>query len=699
MCELFSFHNCAIILLCISGFICVVYANTLNISKCCERDEFYSVPNKRCEKYETLSLKSRFDIRSGDYLSDVLTMLYLDEQKHPNLVYPSAYNITKIRMPDCLAERYTPKVNVPFEDDNEDLNDADNVNAIDFLIDYPSHDLFEIQQYKYHSSDSYCIDITFKDDQYLGILALFCNIPLDVVCKTKKCLRFCCEHPSEVVVDDESPLRRSFHLDHQHCELDPDVHLHSLDNVEEEATNLWLIYGPPNCSFTMHDIEGNQTLYNKNGVIDYGTASYDYNSSCMYQSKQIPAGSSNATYSTHIQLCIPDDSYRKGYLSWIQLIDFQIISGILILSTILLGILVIYEIMVNRDKLFSALRICVIIMYLIINGTLCVVKFQVDVEKKFPNLCVAEAILIQFSYLSSICWLTSMCFDVWIKFRKVRMNEGNQRKSHYKRKQPNGFQDAKFKYYAIYSLGVPLIVSSVTALIHFLPEELTIKLILPFKGIKKQQLVEDEKLQQANQIEDGKSRCFFNDNLSTLLYFFVLTGPMLLINLLLFLLFSWSLCCGIWAATDLALSRYRKNFKRILIMFFTLGLPWICDLIGFITLWWYEYRNMTSNAIIYTIKTVLNVITASQGILMFASIFLFDSSMRNKCGCKTESKTSQPRSIQMSKVQKTKKKDNASRSPQGKQNMAKPVKSKRQTPIMISYERQQHSLNSPNFRF
>ena len=113
-------------------------------------------------------------------------------------------------------------------------------------------------------------------------------------------------------------------------------------------------------------------------------------------------------------------------------------------------------------------------------------------KTKFPNLCVAEAILIQFSYLSSICWLTSMCFDVWIKFRKVRMNEGNQRKSHYKRKQPNGFQDAKFKYYAIYSLGVPLIVSSVTALIHFLPEELTIKLILPFKGIKKQQLVEDE---------------------------------------------------------------------------------------------------------------------------------------------------------------------------------------------------------------
>ena len=82
MCELLSFASCAISLLLITSFTSIVYGSTLNISKCCKRDEFYSIPNKRCEKYETLSLKSRFDIRSGDYLSDVLTMLYLDDQKH-----------------------------------------------------------------------------------------------------------------------------------------------------------------------------------------------------------------------------------------------------------------------------------------------------------------------------------------------------------------------------------------------------------------------------------------------------------------------------------------------------------------------------------------------------------------------------------------------------------------------------------------
>ena len=658
-------------------------------------DEFYSVEDMKCEK---MSLKLRFDTRKEDYLSDILTMIDLDDYKHPNLVPPSTYNVSKIGKPNCSAEGFkeTLFINIPFDASEEDLDYADTFNAIDFLIDYPSHDLFETHQYKYHSSHSYCIDVTYKNDQYHGIVALFCKKPLNIICERKKCLRFCCEHPSQIVVHDENIFDNSSSPRHQRCEFDPDLHTYSLNHVEEDTSNLWLIYGPPDCDhqtgeFTMHDIEGNQTLYNKNGEIDFGTASYTYNNSCIYHSKEYDFNySNNAIYSTHIQLCIPEDSYKQGYLSWIQLIDFQIISGILILSTILLGILVVYEFVVNRDKLFSALRICVILMYLIVNGVLCVVKFQVGVETSFPNLCVAEGILIQFSYLSSICWLTTMCFDVWIKFRKVRLNDGNRRKSNYPRKKANGFKDEKFKYYAIYSLGIPLVVSSVTALIHFLPENFTINLILPFKGIKKYQLMEDEKLDQASLIEDGKSRCFFNDNLATLLYFFVLTGPMLLINLLLFVLFSWSLCCGVWAGSDLALSHYRKNFKRVSTMFFTLGLPWICDLIGFITMWWYEEHNMTY----YAIKTVLNIITASQGILMFASIFLFDSSMRKKCGCISETKDAQPKSIQMSKVQKSRKKASTTTIlTQNKQPAVKPVKNKRQTPIMISYKRQQNDFN------
>ena len=158
---------------------------------------------------------------------------------------------------------------------------------------------------------------------------------------------------------------------------------------------------------------------------------------------------------------------------------------------------------------------------------------------------------------------------------------------------------------------------------------------------------------------------------------------MLLMNLILFLLFTWSLCCGIWSksSSDLALSKQRKNFKRILIMFFTLGLPWICDLIGFILIWLCKVHDTT----FYAIKTGLNVITASQGILMFCSIFLFDSSMRNKCSCAHQGEENKVRkSIQMSVRKKSgKKKDSQSEH----QLSSKKFNHKRQTPVMISYKR------------
>ena len=168
-------------------------------------DEFYSIPNKRCEK---LSLKSRFSSRTDDYLSDILTMLDIDNDKYPNLVSPESYNITKIGTPNCSEEMSTETIliNIPFDAVNEDLDYNDNFNAVDFLIDYPSHDLFETTQYKYHSFDSYCVDITFKEtsDQYFAIVAIFCKRPLNEICEDKKCLRFCCENPSQVVVQDES---------------------------------------------------------------------------------------------------------------------------------------------------------------------------------------------------------------------------------------------------------------------------------------------------------------------------------------------------------------------------------------------------------------------------------------------------------------------------------------------------------------
>ena len=130
---------------------------------------------------------------------------------------------------------------------------------------------------------------------------------------------------------------------------------------------------------------------------------------------------------------------------------------------------------------------------------------------------------------------------------------------------------------------------------------------------------------------ENKLRCFFNNNLSTLLYFFDVTGPILLVNLILFGLFAKSLCCGVWSQDGryTAISGQRKNFKRVSIMFFSLGIPWICDLIGFILVW----LNTSKSMPIYIIQTILNLVTASQGIILFLAVFLFSDAKQSIIRC------------------------------------------------------------------
>ena len=673
-----------------------IYTNS--ITKCCQNDEFYDVEsifNHKCKKLS----KDGFEFTNDDYFIQILkdsSLVQIDDYSY-EYDYPSvsqfSYNVTRIGEPSCAFDEKHIFINLP----DEEIDDFRNQ---DFQIEYSSQELFEIKNHKFHTD--YCIDFTRKNGQYHGLVAIVCEPNLDVICQTKKCLRFCC-NPSEIIVDvDLVSNSRNPHVCVPLSDADQDSLLqYALNPIEDDVTDLYYVFGPPKCfedgGYTTHDIKGGAEVFNKHGKSKSGTGSFNYENSCISYSKSLEDVSNISIFSTHIKLCVAKDvlNFEQGLQSWKQLIDFKIISGILILSTVLLCALLSFDLIYNRDKLFSALRICVIMMNLLCNCILCVVKIQVDVEKNFPNFCVAEAILIQFTYLSTICWLNTMCFDVWSKFRKMRVNNDLRRKSKYKRHQANGFQHPKYKWYALYSLGVPLVVSSITAIMHYLPENLTVGFILPFKVIKKEQLIQDANLDLEMIVDDGKAKCFFNDNLATLLYFFVMTGPILLINLVLYLLFVWSLCCGLWSqsGSNVAIHRQKRNFKRILIMFSTLGLPWICDLAGFMLVWAHHTHDITSSkhhqdylkhsTSFYISKTILNVITASQGIIMFCAIFLFDNSIRKKCGCKNENKTDNvSKSIPMS-VQKGGKNTTTQHNP-----FSQDVKqNKRKTPVMIAYKR------------
>ena len=669
-------------------------------------DEFYSIPRKNsenpCEKLSSEGFKNT-QIRDARFTAEAS---FLNTLKESNLVedldsysdYSSeySYNITGIGLPEsCFRdgnERHT-LMDLP---EGFDYSDDSNY---DFKLSYPTMEIFEMKLLKYRKD--YCIDWSFKNEQFFAIIGLYCDEKLSDICKKKNCLRFCCQ-PLNIFVEADSNNNESISgVSGTHrCEsINDGDNILRLSNanfdfelaMEHISDNIpiYSIYDLPSCftseGYTTHDVK--QQIYNKNGKFLVGTGSFDYENACISYSQNIHPESNISIYTTQIRLC-KQTEFDQGYQYWVELVDIKIISSILILSAILLCALTIFDLINNRDKLFSALRVCVIFSYLVFYCVLCVVKFQVGVETNFPSLCIAEAVLIQFSYLSTICWLNTMCFDVWTKFRKMRVNNHMNRVSNNKKKASNGFKHPRFKWYALYSLGIPLIVSTVTIMIHFLPEELTTNVILPFKGIKKEQLIAAGESKWAERIEDSKSKCFFDDNLALLVYFHVITGPILFANLVLFLLFTWSLCCGLWAQSGpgvgLAIDRQSRNLKRVMIMFFTLGLPWLCDLIGFILMWVYQSHNQT----FYIMKTILNVITASQGIIMFCSILFFDRRVLKNdcCGCKKDIKEDKPKTVSIEMTASNK----HEKSPDPKKPLfAEKQKRKRQTPVMTAYKRKQ----------
>ena len=92
--------------------------------------------------------------------------------------------------------------------------------------------------------------------------------------------------------------------------------------------------------------------------------------------------------------------------------------------------------------------------------------------------------------------------------------------------------------------------------------------------------------------------------------------------------FVKGLCFGIWsdetAAKTSTTTHKRNNIKTTVKMFFTLGIPYICDLIAWSLLWAYGRTTLS----IFAITSVLKVINAAQGFIMFCVIYLDDSKVR-----------------------------------------------------------------------
>ena len=76
--------------------------------------------------------------------------------------------------------------------------------------------------------------------------------------------------------------------------------------------------------------------------------------------------------------------------------------------------------------------------------------------KDLGEACKVFGFIIQYSYMSSVFWLSCMSFFMWKAFRKMCPKDIRGQQYRW------GFQHPHFKWYALYAWGSPLVVTIVT---------------------------------------------------------------------------------------------------------------------------------------------------------------------------------------------------------------------------------------------
>ena len=255
------------------------------------------------------------------------------------------------------------------------------------------------------------------------------------------------------------------------------------------------------------------------GRINVDGSNYNHKEYCISDIKQIEQ-SENSGYSALIQYC----QYPSWYMIWVSYVE----PILYLVSNLCLLFLMIYTTLNKGSKVFGAMMVAIPFNLLICYLGITVAKlWGRNIQHMASHICLINGIVIYFSYLSVMFWLNTLCFDVWSSFHSMRapnmlrVNVGRF----------DGFKDQKFKRYALYGWGVPFIITTITLIMQFLPMEYTNGFVTP--GF-------------------GEQRCFLGSRLtvewkSKLYYLLFPAGIALLLNVILFVLFVWNLCCGIWA--------------------------------------------------------------------------------------------------------------------------------------------------------
>ena len=337
-------------------------------------------------------------------------------------------------------------------------------------------------------------------------------------------IRLCCGNVSESLDSTLSECRESY----QNESMDlrtvlEDVSRVDLYDVKKPEDVTVFLFGIPDCG--PYHIKTSRIvpfkLYNTGNIKIKGTT-FNHNAYCLSSVKPISANSPNLGHSAAVIRC--EYPWRT------DLVNTYIASALLLISDAFLLGLMVNLLMNSTQKLFGAMEVSVILNLFFYNFTISIAKlWSPESYNQLPISCLILGFVIQFSYLSVMFWLNAMSFDVWSTFRYMRSRDLGPTLSSPKL-WFEGFKCQKYRYYALYGWGIPLLVTFVTITMQFLPPYITDGYTTP--GI-------------------GEENCFLRSQWASFFYLYMFAGMALIFNLVLFALFAWNLWFGIWSKRDL----------------------------------------------------------------------------------------------------------------------------------------------------
>ncbi|XP_068203869.1 G-protein coupled receptor Mth2-like isoform X2 [Palaemon carinicauda] len=196
-------------------------------------------------------------------------------------------------------------------------------------------------------------------------------------------------------------------------------------------------------------------------------------------------------------------------------------------------------------------------------------------SKKADDIgCKFMASVMQFSFLAAFFWLNVMCFDIWWTLRSMRLGP-----------EPSEQTKVRFRLYSLYSWGLPLVITAITAIIDSLPEDINVI-----------------------RADFGKNTCWFDSHggdKAIFLYFYGIILVLIIANIFFFFHVMYLLL--VQQHNSILEKTRKQNWQRLCLyakLFMIMGITWLAEVVS------WQYGDCRA-------WIVTDVVNGLQGVLIF----------------------------------------------------------------------------------